>query len=111
MTLPDQTRAMAELDGFHTIQPNPLYPDRLAGFRGTDTTALLGTPDYSTRDAVIRVIEKQPKEVKVDIAVELVHLADHQFNHPTAATLLKLATLSAAELREALLRACGKWRE
>lgn len=30
--------------GWHTIQPNPLHRERLAGFIGTDTTAMLGCP-------------------------------------------------------------------
>jgi hypothetical protein len=50
---------MARIDGFHTIQPNPLYADRLAGFAKGDTTAMLGIPDYLNSPAdVIRLLEK-----------------------------------------------------
>jgi len=49
LALGQQQRTIATACGWHTIQQNPLYPNdpnRLAGFFGSDNSALCGVPDY-----------------------------------------------------------------
>lgn len=45
--------------GYNTVQPNPLYPDRLAGFECPGSRDMVGIPSYTTDPAaVLGLLEK-----------------------------------------------------
>lgn len=109
MTTKEQIIATAELDGWHNIQPNPLYPNRYAGFTKGDTHALCGIPDYLTsRDAIVPVIEKQTTIVQLHICDEIYRTlpSNRIYQSPT-----KILLATPPQLAEALLRATGKWKD
>ena len=46
--------------GYNTVQPNPLYPDRLAGFECPGSRDMVGIPPYTTDPAaVLGLLEKE----------------------------------------------------
>lgn len=111
MTTQEQIIAIAELDGWHNIQPNPLYPNRYAGFTKGDTHALCGIPDYLTsRDAIIPVIEKQPKDIQYKILLAHFNKCPIPVTQNRKDHWLSLLFITPPQLAEALLRATGKWK-
>lgn len=94
MTEQEQFLACAELDGWRKDR----YGNWCWGALASEHS---GEPDYSTRDDVIGVIEKHFKSNLPLFEAEAVMLF-----------MARCALdLTVAQLREALLRACGKWVE
>ena len=99
MTPEDQIKAIAELDGY-TIEERgegltPHCRHKVKPLCGLNQLQYL-----TSRDAIVPVIEKQPKEVRLHIASMLILAEDDVTVFP-----------SATQLSEALLRATGKWKD
>lgn len=98
MTEQEQFLACAELDGKERQMSNCQCKECLTIYQ----------MDYSTRDAVIAVIEKQSKQTQINI-VKLLETSciDGWYDWQVIQVMLAPAN----RLREALLRATGKWKE
>lgn len=104
MTEQEQYLACAELDG---IKDNG---ERDGYYRYSDGAGRNFSHesefDYSTRDAVIGVIEKQPQKIQLSIIKLLdTNCIDGWYDWQ----VLKALLATPSQLREALLRATVKW--
>lgn len=107
MTEQDQYLACAELDGYVREQAKSLFDPRLdVTYWYRDSIRTACCPDYSTRDAVVGVIKKTLWNQQMRLAF----LRALPESHLTPAAFAVLIT-PTARLREALLRATGKWKE
>jgi len=106
MSETEQIKACAELDGLHSkveTHQSP-YGDRPFELEEwyNSHNLLVAIPNYSSRDVLIPLIEKQPY-----------HLIDQINDRLNTATKSRHGGLLAtpAMIREALLRSVGKWTE
>lgn len=118
----DQFKAIAELDGWtftpsrdvnNAAQPEYWYSDNdEIEFCYKDYPV-----DYSTRDAIISVIEKQNYTVKARIIRTLLASTEIEWDNFGVSgrvllqELIPALTATPSQLREALLRATGRWKE
>ncbi len=105
-----QIKALAELDGYSHLETSGPWHT----WCGADLTGEAYTiPDYLTSyNAIIPLIQKQPKDVQLDFMVCLLNLLNLEVNDMVSCwSLMKLLQATPAQLCEALLRATGKWIE
>lgn len=127
MTEQEQYLACAELDGFEKIVSCPTglwgWVDRtvakakgwqIGWWSGPPNKASCKVPDYSTRDALVAVIEKQCNHQLIQREF-LLYLAEITCGkkgwYDSVKDSIKFVLATPAQLREALLRATGKWKE
>ncbi len=114
MTFPEQYQACAELDGWKLMEAPPhcwfYYPDGGKTFpKGAHASYELS--NYNSRDVLVPLIEKQPEELRIKVCEWLYTAMGNTQRHTLSfrnATKVMLST--PAQLREALLRATGKWK-
>jgi len=104
MTDQEQQRACAELDGWTDIGIDGVLPNGSTQFTGSKEGLMsCFVPNYSTYDAIIPLIQKQSREAKRQIGWFTVYFKGGVCDTHYDAT--------PAQLREALLRATGKWKD
>lgn len=106
MTEQEQFLACAELDGLSCIETPEFgwawFQDTRRISNWSDWETSVGAVrNYDSRDAIIGVIEKQSGKVQGNTAQNLY----------SKGALLGVLLATPAQLREALLRATGKWKE
>lgn len=120
MTEQQQYLACAELDGLkgrHYYKCSDPWDGDCDICGGKAPSSKHEWPDYSTRDAVIGVIEKQDRTTAIKFICRLVEVSaggslksepEHSVGKMGCWTLV---TATPAQLREALLRATNKWHD
>ena len=117
MTIQEQFLACAELDGLEWCPDKDgcwHWLNKVTGwfcgkrlFPDESTINIADLPNYNTRDAVIGVIEKQPKRIQLSVIKLLdTDCIDGWYDWQ----VLKVLLAPPSQLREALLRATGKWK-
>lgn len=101
MTTEEQIKALAELDGITPVfdRGNNCW---CSGYSGSDMSCVGFKPYLTSYDAIIPLIQKQPKEVQ---------WGAWQFVADEASPFLDTFNATPTQLCEALLRATGKWKE
>ncbi len=105
MTEADQIKACAELDGKTS---NAYWCPCGCGEQRNNNL-----PNYNSRDVLIPLIEKQPRHIQRSVAFELFwhngSSVQEEAGEQTKTDVLTGLLASPSQLREALLRATGKW--
>ena len=127
MSETEQIKACSELDGWSKqfVQDgykfsDPSKPSMVERWVSPTGYHSIRHPDYSSRDVLIPLIEKQSNEVRQQFFYELLKLRGHTLETTLPCSIqisithLQFADLilsSPSQLREALLRSVGKWTE
>lgn len=102
----DKIKVLAELDGYFDVHVDDSMSNKptLCGTRGEVRNKIVKVyhdiPSYLTNyDPIIRLIQKQPREVKRDFITRIKWFAVYTFE------------CSPEQLCDALIKAVGKWKE
>ena len=96
MTREEKIKVLAELDGWHGVHSNH---NKVVGWPGPNHIGFLTeVPPYLTSyDAIIPLIQKQPKEIRLKMFEE-------------KADRVSIMT-TPEQLADALIKAVGKWKD
>jgi hypothetical protein len=109
MTIEQQFIACAELDGwkYSKLSDGKEQETTLAIFQnGGDLVYFDGLPNYNSYDVLIPIIQKQSRGTRWNIFHEITGKESYTLEH-----LMCLLMATPEQLRVALLKATGKWKE